>query len=104
MHHSNGIAAFTLAFLVGIFSTETAHAQRRVCTNAEARLALDAAVTLRSWGALYRSYRKFGQCDDGAIAEGYSESVARILFDHWNSLPCLAELAGVNAAFRGVCS
>ena len=39
------------------------------------------ADSLTSWDGLYRSYKLFGRCDDGSIAEGYSESVARILAD-----------------------
>jgi hypothetical protein len=57
-------------------------------------------VTLRSWDALYRSYKTFRQCDDGAISEGYSESVARILVDHWNTLPQLNRLTKNDPRFR----
>lgn len=56
---------------------------------------------MRSWDALYRSYHRFApRCDDGSIAEGYSESVARILVDHWDTLPRLSELAEQNHAFK----
>lgn len=100
MLRSNLIPAILLACLVGTLLAETARAEEHLCTTTEGRLALDEAVTRRSWDALYRSFKKFGHCDDGAIAEGYSESVARILADRWNSLPRFAELAGKNAAFR----
>jgi hypothetical protein len=36
----------------------------------------------------------------GCIAEGYSESLARNLVDHWNTLPRLADLAKKDAEFR----
>jgi len=69
------------------------HAQQRPCSSADANQA-DEAGRLRSWDALYRSYRRYApRCDDGSIAEGYSESVARILVDHWNTSPRLSELA-----------
>jgi hypothetical protein len=55
---------------------------------------------VHSWDALYRSYRSYRQCDDGAIGEGYSESVARILVDHWITLSQLARLARNDAQFR----
>jgi len=35
---------------------------------------------------------RFRQCDDGAIAEGYRESVARILVDRWKTPQELASL------------
>ena len=58
------------------------------------------ADTLRTWDTLYKSYKLYGKCDDGAIAEGYSESVARILVDHWNTLPRVANLVAKDARFR----
>ena len=58
------------------------------------------ADNLRSWSALFHSYKLHGRCDDGAAAEGYSESVARILVDHWDTLSRLAELAEQDAGFR----
>lgn len=54
---------------------------------------------LRSWESLYKSYKRYGHCDDGAIAEGYSESVARILVDHWNTLSQLTSLASKDTKF-----
>jgi hypothetical protein len=61
---------------------------------------LDKADTLRNWDALRRSYKEFGNCDDGAVAEGYRESVARIFADHWNALPRFAQLAENDPPFR----
>ncbi|MGD0162043.1 MAG: hypothetical protein ABSB39_06190 [Candidatus Sulfotelmatobacter sp.] len=75
-------------------------ASKHACTSLEGRHALDEADTLRSWDALYKSYLTFGHCDDGAIGEGYSESVARILTDDWNTLPRFVQLAGKDAAFQ----
>ena len=79
------------------------HAQDRPCTVAESERALTEALTVTgraSWDTLYKSYRLYGNCDDGAMGEGYSESVARILVDHWRSLPRLASLARKDADFR----
>jgi hypothetical protein len=90
----------TLGLIVTMFSLQVGHAQKRPCTEVESRRALDQAGVLRSWYALYRSYKSYRQCDDGAIGEGYSESVARILVDHWNTLPQLARLARNDADFR----
>jgi hypothetical protein len=55
---------------------------------------------IRTWDALYKSFKSYRQCDDGAIAEGYSESVARILVDRWNTLPQLARLVRKDADFQ----
>jgi len=56
--------------------------------------------SIRAWDALYKSFKSYRQCDDGAIAEGYSESVARILVDRWNTLPYLDRLVRKDADFR----
>jgi hypothetical protein len=72
----------------------------RPCTESQGRRALDQADSLRSWSALYVSYKEFRRCDTGAIAEGYSESVARIFVDHWASLPELDRIANTDAEFR----
>ena len=100
MFGSNRLVAVVFTCLFGIVFSETAQAQKHPCTITEGRRALDEADTFRGWDALYRSYKKVGHCDDGAIGEGYSESVARILADHWGSLPRFDQLAGKDAAFR----
>jgi hypothetical protein len=64
------------------------------------RRALDESDRLRNWDALYNSYKEFKDCDDGAIGEGYGESVARILADYWNTLPRFTQLAAKHGAFR----
>jgi len=58
------------------------------------------ADTLRSWDALYKSYRLYGRCDDVDAAEGYSESIARILVDHWDTLPRLSQLIKKDKGFQ----
>ena len=74
--------------------------QSKPCTLDDAKRADMEAVELRSWGALYKSFRTYGQCDDGAIAEGYSESAVRILVDHWTSLPRFSRLAAKDESFH----
>jgi hypothetical protein len=70
------------------------------CSEAEAQHAESEAVMLRSWEELYGSYKRYKHCDDGAIAEGYSEAVARILVAHWNTLSRLADITRKHTDFR----
>ena len=100
MSYRRRIIAVTFGCVLALFSAGAAYAQKHACTSLEGRHALDEADALRSWDALYKSYLTFGHCDDGAIGEGYSESVARILADHWNTLPRFVHVAGKNAAFQ----
>jgi len=91
--------ATTVGVMVTLMFAHPGYGQKHQCTEGEGRAALE-AVTLHSWDALYKSYKSSRLCDDGAIGEGYSESVARILSDHWNTLPRLSQLAGKDADFR----
>ena len=74
-------------------------AQSKPCSPAEQLQVENEAVNLRTWDSLYRSYKRFGHCDDVDAAEGYSESIARILADHWETLPRLAELIQKDRSF-----
>jgi len=74
--------------------------QQEPCTKAQNSQAEDEADTFRNWDALYRSYRRFARCNDATAEEGYSESVARILVDHWETLNRLSQLSARDSVFR----
>jgi hypothetical protein len=80
-----------------------AQAQQKPCSQAEQDQVGNEAGSLRSWDALYKSYRQFRRCwnhaDNVDADEGYSESIARILADHWETLPRLAQLIKKDAGF-----
>src|SRR6266700_1683922 len=77
-------------------------AQQKPCTDADRSQVEKDASTLRTWDALYRSYRQFRHCwNDVDAQEGYSESEARILADHWETLPRLAYLVKKDREFEG---
>src|SRR5271165_4505412 len=87
--------------LMLILSSQASHAQQRSCSLVESEQADREASRLRTWDALYRSYHRFvPRCDDGSIAEGYSESVRRILLDHWVALPRVSALSTNDPGFR----
>ena len=71
------------------------------CTAEEARKAEAVAGVARSWSDLHETFRLYNHCDDGAVAEGFSESVTRLLADNWKTLPDLVRLFGGDADFRG---
>ena len=88
-----------LIFLgAGVF---TCQAQQQRCSWADANQKEREVGRVRSWNALYQSYRRFAPCpDDGELAEGYDEVVARLLLDHWDSLPQLAVLVKKDPRFK----
>jgi len=83
-----------------LLSSCVVRAQAPPCTDADASRAFDESDSFRNWDALHQSYKRYRQCDDGAAAEGYSESVARILADHWETLSRFAELSRQDSGFR----
>ena len=74
-------------------------AQTEGCPSEMAMKAESEASTLKTWRAIFESYKKYKQCDDGAIAEGYSSSIATLLADHWRDIGQLTRLSNANAAF-----
>ena len=54
----------------------------------------------KTWGGLYRLFKSFGQCDDGAIAEGFSEDVAQLFLNQWTHLEVLNRLIASDKSFR----
>ncbi len=49
------------------------------CDPERAREAEEVAATAQSWRQLHEMLSRFAACDDGAIAEGFSESVTVLL-------------------------
>jgi hypothetical protein len=70
------------------------------CSMAKAERAENATDGIHDWDSLHTWYREYRRCDDGSIAEGCSEQVARILVDHWSTLPHLLDLTVSNPNFR----
>jgi len=85
--------------LRGLQTQSFAKHEPKPCTEQEANQSEESTDHLKHWSDVYQSFTRFSQCDDGAIAEGYSESVARVLADHWDTLPQLAELAKNDSKF-----
>jgi hypothetical protein len=44
-----------------------------------AKAAETAAAEASSWPKLFRAYSRYGACDDGAVGEGFSDSVTQLL-------------------------
>jgi hypothetical protein len=70
------------------------------CTHLEAMQAEENTDHLRDWNAVYQSFTRFSQCDDGGIAEGYSDAIGKLLADNWNQFPDLVRLAAKDKRFQ----
>ena len=54
----------------------------------------------KTWDALYRLYKEFGGCDDGATAEGFSDDVAQLFLKEWTHLDALNHLLVSDKSFK----
>jgi hypothetical protein len=73
---------------------------QRACTLDEADRADKDLDLLNDWDQLYRSYKNFAHCDDGYIAEGYSEGVSKLLANGWTQFGRLFALTNTDKRFR----
>jgi hypothetical protein len=76
------LLGLVLFFITSAFASDAA---TKKCTKTEAMEAEKEADSLKDWDQVYRSYKRFSQCDDGAIVEGYSESITKLLAEDWKS-------------------
>jgi hypothetical protein len=54
----------------------------------------------RDWKAFYRVFKRLAHCDDGAMAENFSENVVRLLAKDWKLISDLDTLAASDQIFR----
>jgi hypothetical protein len=69
------------------------------CGQLEAYAAETVVDYLNNWKNMYLAFRQFKHCDDGAIAEGFSEAVVRLLADQWSHLKELQAFGAKEPAF-----
>ncbi|HBI09623.1 MAG TPA: hypothetical protein DDY57_05605 [Franconibacter pulveris] len=55
---------------------------------------------MTTWQAVSDYFTHYRQCDDGAIAEGSSEAVIRLLADNWEALPELESVIAKNPLLK----
>lgn len=53
----------------------------------------------RDWLSLYHHRQAYPACDDGALAEGYSDAVARLIARRWDRIDEFSRLAERHPAF-----
>jgi hypothetical protein len=84
-----------------LLATPLAGAQSKTkCSQEDAMKAEAEASTLQDWSAVYKSYKRFSQCDDASIGEGYSNSVVHLLASSWGQFDQLNSLASQDAKFE----
>jgi hypothetical protein len=87
------LAAVVLAPHITTWAEDTSK-----CTR-DAAIAAETQSTPNSWRDLYKSFRRYVRCDDGAVAEVFSSSVALLLSEHWDTIGDLNTLAKAHPTF-----
>lgn len=90
-------AAVAIIVSATLFS---ATAAPKKCTREDAMKAEVNSSSLETWRELYVHYRLYKQCDDGAISEGYSASVADLLTTRWNGIGEFIKLSNDHPDFK----
>jgi len=62
------------------------------CSVAQAAVADENIDKLRTWADLFVAFQRFHACDDGAIAEGWSDFIGRMLAKNWRAVGDLQRL------------
>ncbi|UGQ45402.1 hypothetical protein [Massilia endophytica] len=82
------------------FSVSCSLAETRLCSPQEEEQAEYVAATATSWQELYQQFLRYGHCDDGAIAEGFSEAVTVLLAEHWHAVKELDAMRRSDPGFQ----
>ena len=83
-----------------LFLLVASPAQAHQCSRADAQAAEAISGSLSSWQSIYAAYERYGLCDDGAIAEGFTNSVVHLLATNWVSLSDAQRLIAKSPSFR----
>lgn len=58
------------------------------------------SATSTHWSDFFAVYKKYAVCDDGAIAEGFSDSAAKLFANHWDAIGDFIKLIKQDNDFR----
>jgi hypothetical protein len=94
------VRAVAVAIVIAASSGAPALGESKQCTRDEAMQAEATASSLVTWPEILSSFEKFGHCDDGAIAEGYSSAIVEMLANRWQQIGELDRLLSTHPRFR----
>ena len=74
--------------------------EAKECSDADARAAETGVDSLKTWSSIHSAFKQYGHCDDGGIAEGWTEAIVHLLASNWKSLPQAAAFTEKDKSFR----
>jgi hypothetical protein len=94
-----GLISIALWLLVSsLLASDLAYADSPACKPQDS-VGADAQPQPKTWQDLYRSYTRYRNCDDGALAEAYSGFVVYLLTEDWDQLEKLPPLIHAHPKF-----
>ncbi len=96
--YSRRVLSWTIVFCA--IATAMTDAQQKMCTQQEAAQAERETDSLKTWNSVYQFYKGFSQCDDGDIAEGVSDAVAKLLANRWDGVSELVRFVSNEKGFE----
>ncbi len=72
------------------------------CTDIQAKQAKKEAGHLKNWPSIYRSFKRFAQCDenDTEISEQYTASISHLLAHEWKNVGAFLHIASSDKKFE----
>ena len=90
-----------VAMVLGFGSLPSAATPNDHCSTEMYQRADESLVSAASgWGSLLRHQKAFHSCDDGALAEGYSDAVVTLLAHRWDQFDAFVRLSSRSPTFR----
>jgi len=86
--------------LATLLSIGTPAALAESCGSYDMTKAEQAVYTIGTWKDLNSFFRKLKACDDGVLAEGFSDRVADLLAYHWDTTNDLQSLTDGDESFE----
>jgi hypothetical protein len=74
--------------------------EAQTCSPTQESAAESATDALHSWQSIFAAYKRYGNCDDGAVAEGFSDDVVHHLATKWASLHQAQRLIAKDPLFK----
>jgi len=100
--HSPFRILWWLVFLYALYAlgVGAAVAEEKGCSPDQAKLAESETDNLKTWESVYSFYKRFAPCDDGGVAEGVSDHVAKLFANQWATVSGFVTLADNDQGFK----
>ncbi len=88
------------ALTFAVLTLATSAASAKVCSQSDGMTAEGAVDSLHTWAEIHAAFARYApQCDDGGVAEGFSDRIVHLLASNWDALPELDKLARTDPGF-----